>query len=106
MKLSNLLSIAITSLALAVPLAYAQDDLSKTSGDRNEVGDFSPPADENGVVHNPGSRQDFDRLDAHKHGYLTLDDVKGDLWLSRNFGRCNVSHTGHMTWDEFSGCSS
>jgi hypothetical protein len=106
MKLPNLLSIAIAGWALAAPLSYAQDDLSKTAGDRNEVGDFAPPADENGVTHLPGSRQDFDRLDARKHGYLTVDDVKGDLWLTRNFSRCNVSHTGRMTWDEFSGCSS
>jgi hypothetical protein len=104
MKLSNILSVAITGLALAAPLAYAQDDLSKTSGDRNEVGDFAPPADENGVMHQPGSRQDFDRLDTRKRGFLTADDVKSDLWLSRNFSRCNVSHTGQMTWDEFSGC--
>lgn len=106
MKLPNLMSIAIASLALAAPLSYAQNDLSKTSGDRNEVGDFAPPADENGVAHAPGTRQDFDRLDSRKRGYLTQDDVKSDNWLTRNFSRCNTSHTGHLTWDEFSGCSS
>jgi hypothetical protein len=104
MKLSIFLSVAITGLTLAAPLSYAQDDLSKTSGDRNEVGDFAPPPDQNGVSHPAGSRQDFDRMDTRKRGYLTEDDVKSDIWLSRNFNRCNMSHTGRMTWDEFSGC--
>jgi hypothetical protein len=106
MKLLNLLSLVVIGCALAAPASYAQDDLSKTSGDRNEVGDFAPPADENGVVHMPGSREDFDRLDSRKRGYLSADDVKSDAWLSRNFSRCNTSHTGRLTWDEFSGCSS
>jgi hypothetical protein len=104
MKLPNLLSISVLGLALLAPVSYAQDDLSKTAGERNEVGDFAPPADENGVTHVPGSRQDFDRLDTRKRGYLTADDVKSDIWLSRNFSRCNQSHTGRLTWDEFSGC--
>jgi hypothetical protein len=43
-------------------------------------------------------------MDTRKRGYLTEDDVKSDIWLSRNFNRCNMSHTGRMTWDEFSGC--
>lgn len=99
-------ALAAASLALAAPLSYAADDLSRTAGDRNEVGDFAPPADENGVSHAPGSRQDFDRLDSRKRGYLTAEDVRNDLWLSRNFTRCNQSHTGRMTWDEFSACGS
>lgn len=99
-------SVAFAAMVLAAPLSYAQNDLSRTSGDRNEVGDFAPPADENGVAHTPGSRQDFDRLDARKRGYLTADDVQTDLWLRRNFSRCNLSHTGRMTWDEFSACGS
>jgi hypothetical protein len=106
MKLHHLLSISVLGLTLLAPVSYAQDDLSKTAGDRNEVGDFAPPADENGVAHMPGSREDFDRLDTRKRGYLTAEDVRSDGWLTRNFGRCNLSHTGRMTWDEFSGCGS
>jgi len=45
MKLLNvkLMSFAIAGLALAAPLTYAADDLSKTSGDRNEVGTSHRP---------------------------------------------------------------
>jgi hypothetical protein len=104
MKLTYLPSIVIAGLVLVAPQSFAQE-LSQASGDRNEVGDFSPPANANGVTRPPGSHQDFNRLDTHKRGYLSADDVKGDIWLSRNFSRCNLGHDGHLTWPEFSACS-
>jgi hypothetical protein len=48
--------------------------------------------------------RDFDALDSSRHGYLTPEDVKGDVWLSSNFERCNSSHDGHMRREEFDNC--
>ncbi|MGA3158307.1 MAG: hypothetical protein ABSE43_12105 [Steroidobacteraceae bacterium] len=104
MKQLYLASILMAGLALLAPQSNAQG-LSQTSGDRNEVGDFAPPAGANGFTRLPGSHQDFDRLDTRKRGYLTAEDVRSDIWLSRNFSRCNLGHDGHLTWPEFSACS-
>jgi len=51
-----------------------------------------------------GKREDFDRMDAKNHGYLTSGDVKSDKWLKHNFARCNVKGNGRMSWDEYSNC--
>lgn len=47
---------------------------------------------------------DFDKVDTHRHGYLTSDDVKKDDYVSKNFAKCNVSHSGHMSREEYSNC--
>jgi hypothetical protein len=49
-------------------------------------------------------RPDFNTLDAKKLGYLTADDVSNQVWLSKNFARCNVSHDGHLTSQEYAKC--
>jgi hypothetical protein len=104
MKLQYLPSIAMACMVLITPRSYAQE-LSQTSGDRNEVGDFAPPANASGVSRQPGTHRDFNRLDTRKRGYLTANDVRSDIWLSRNFIRCNLGHDGHLTWPEYSACS-
>jgi hypothetical protein len=52
-----------------------------------------------------GNRPDFKTLDSNNHGYLTADDVKSHKWLSKNFSRCNLSHDGHLTQEEYSNCN-
>jgi hypothetical protein len=47
---------------------------------------------------------DFDKVDTHRHGYLTSEDLKGDDYISKNFARCNVKHDGHMSREEYTNC--
>jgi hypothetical protein len=47
---------------------------------------------------------DFDKVDTHRHGYLTSEDLKGDAYISKNFAKCNVKHDGHMSREEYSNC--
>jgi hypothetical protein len=47
---------------------------------------------------------DFDKVDTHKHGYLTSRDVKNDDYVSKNFAKCNVKHNGHMSREEYANC--
>jgi hypothetical protein len=47
---------------------------------------------------------DFLTLDPNNHGYLTLDDVKHNKWLSSNFARCDVNHDGHLSQQEYANC--
>ena len=52
----------------------------------------------------PQMRPDFDSLDSGKKGYLTAHNVKSHRWLSKNFKKCNLSHDGHLTRDEYNNC--
>jgi hypothetical protein len=52
----------------------------------------------------PHMRPDFDSLDTGKKGYLTAHNVKSHPWLSKNFKKCNLSHDGHLTRDEYTNC--
>lgn len=47
---------------------------------------------------------DFDKVDTHRHGYLTSNDIKNDDYISKNFARCNVKHDGRMSREEYSNC--
>jgi hypothetical protein len=47
---------------------------------------------------------DFNTLDTKKNGYLTVADVKGSKWLSKNFARCNSSHNGRLSAQEYANC--
>ena len=47
---------------------------------------------------------DFLTLDTNNHGYLTLDDVKHNQWLSANFARCDTNHDGHLSQQEYANC--
>jgi hypothetical protein len=47
---------------------------------------------------------DFLTLDPNNHGYLTIDDVKHNKWLSSNFARCDVNHDGHLSQQEYANC--
>jgi hypothetical protein len=47
---------------------------------------------------------DFITLDANNHGYLTLDDVRHNRWLSSNFARCDANHDGHLSQEEYANC--
>jgi hypothetical protein len=49
-------------------------------------------------------RPDFQTLDVKKLGYLTTDDVSNQVWLSKNFARCNTSHDGRLTSQEYAKC--
>lgn len=50
------------------------------------------------------THRDFDKVDSHKHGYLTAKDVKKDEYVRKNFARCNVKHDGRMSREEYSNC--
>jgi hypothetical protein len=47
---------------------------------------------------------EFLTLDTNNHGYLTLDDVRHNHWLSANFARCDVNHDGHLSQEEYANC--
>ena len=48
--------------------------------------------------------RDFDKVDTHRHGDVTSQDVKNDDYVSKNFARCNVKGDGHMTREEYNNC--
>jgi len=48
--------------------------------------------------------RDFDKVDTHRHGYVTSRDVRKDDYVSKNFARCNVKGDGHMTREEYTNC--
>jgi hypothetical protein len=46
----------------------------------------------------------FQAVDTQRHGYLTSDDIKNDDYVSKNFAKCNLTHNGHMTPEEYANC--
>ena len=65
---------------------------------------YSDDVGKNDTHHESSTHRDFDKVDTNRHGYLTSDDVKSDDWVSRNFGKCNVKHDGHMSREEYANC--
>ena len=86
MKLTQLASLTCAALLLAGAAAYSADEGKK---------DAQPEAT---------THRDFDAVDTHKHGYLTSRDVKSDDYVSRNFDKCNATHNGHMSREEYDNC--
>lgn len=86
MKSIYLAPLACAAMLFAVTNAYS-DDVAKTD------------------MHNaPAAHRDFDKVDTHRHGYVTSRDVKSDDYISKNFARCNVKGDGHMTREEYANC--
>ena len=65
---------------------------------------YSDDAGKADTQHASAEHQDFDKIDTHRHGYLTAEDLKGDDYISKNFTSCNLKHDGHMSREEYDNC--
>jgi hypothetical protein len=52
----------------------------------------------------PAVHPDFKTVDTQRHGYLTSEDVKKDEYVSKHFDKCNLTHDGHMSPEEYANC--
>lgn len=91
------------------PANKAEDPETPTAGHDDVTGKDQPSPDltkpDSTQVEKANSKHpDFLTLDPNNHGYLTLDDVKHNKWLSRNFARCDVDHDGHLSQQEYANC--
>jgi hypothetical protein len=50
------------------------------------------------------TRPDFSTLDTKNGGKLSMADVKGNEWLSKNFSKCDTDHDGTMDRAEYNAC--
>ena len=50
-------------------------------------------------------RKYFAGLDRHQKGYLNIDDVSADPFLSGNFAKCDANHDGRLTSAEYAACT-
>jgi hypothetical protein len=48
---------------------------------------------------------DFSTLDRNGTGYVTMQDVAGNEWLTRNFKSCDTDKNGQVSRSEYSACS-
>ena len=65
---------------------------------------YSADASKDDMQRAPAVHADFKTVDTQRHGYLTSDDVKNDDYVSKNFAKCNLTHDGHMTREEYASC--
>jgi hypothetical protein len=86
LKSKQLASLACAALLFACTAAYSADD-GKNDAQRETT-----------------THRDFDKVDTHRRGYLTSDDVKSDEYVRRNFAKCNARHDGHMSREEYANC--
>ncbi len=91
-----------TALIFGGAAAFAQSE-SHSTDDRSTSSSTTTTTHSN-TSRAAGTRDDFNHLDARKHGYLTSRDVKNDRWLKTNFARCNARGDGRMSWEEYSNC--
>ena len=76
-----------------------------TVGQDKSTGNNLVPANKDGSMQNTHmNRPDFKALDSTNKGYLTADDVSSHKWLSKNFARCNTTHDGHLTAEQYANC--
>jgi hypothetical protein len=97
-KGNNLVGTTPTDQTSVAPSA-GQD---KSSG--NDL--VSPNGDAAHSAMKPASsaHPDFNALDTTKTGALTVDEVKGNKWLSKNFARCDTNHDGTLSREEYVAC--
>ena len=86
MKSAQIVLLTCAILLLAGQSAYSADE-GKTDAKRETT-----------------THRDFDSVDTHKHGYLTSREVKKDVYVHKNFAKCNVKHDGHMSREEYENC--
>jgi hypothetical protein len=92
--------IALSSAAMAqgVGMPPTQTQQLNNADTQNREG-----TDANSV--HKGQHEYFKSLDGAKKGYLTLDDVSADAFLTQNYGKCDSDHDGKLTWPEFKMCT-
>ena len=86
MKSIYLAPLACAAMLFAFTSAYS-DDVGKTQ-----------------THHASAPHRNFDKMDTHRHGYVTSRDVRKDPYISKNFARCNVKGDGHMSREEYDNC--
>ena len=91
MKSAYVASLTCGALLFACAAAYSADP-------------YSTDASKDDMQRAPAVHADFKTVDTQRHGYLTSDDVKNDDYVSKNFAKCNLTHDGHMTRQEYANC--
>lgn len=91
MKSTYVASLTCSALLFACAASYSADP-------------YSADASKDDMQRAPTARPDFKTVDTQRHGYLTSDDVKKDDYVSKNFAKCNLTHNGHMTREEYANC--
>ncbi len=93
------------SLALATSLTFAQTSPPPTETQMRDNTDTQNRMANEGSDVTKRQKSYFKALDRQSRGYITVDDVSADPFLSQNFPKCDVDHDGKMTWDEYKTCT-
>jgi hypothetical protein len=75
-----------------------------TAGHDKVSGNDEISTDPNQADKTTQKHPNFGSLDQNNHGYLTMDDVKYNPWLSANFARCDTNHDGRLSQQEYANC--
>jgi hypothetical protein len=88
------------------PSVDAASSPSSAGQDKSHGNDMvSPNGTSNGGMRQAdASRPDFNTLDTKKKGSLTAADVRSNMWLSKNFSRCDTDHDGTLSRAEYDAC--
>lgn len=96
--------IAGIALALAVPAAFAQSGSAPPMSEQQQVQRTQQEL-QNRANEHATAPVSFEQLDLKKAGYLTKDDAKSDLWLSRNFRQCDTDQNDQVSRAEYKACT-
>jgi hypothetical protein len=75
-----------------------------TAGHDDVSGKDETSTDPNQASKTTDKHPNFGSLDQNNRGYLTMDDVKYNPWLSANFARCDTNHDGRLSQQEYANC--
>ena len=93
------------SLAVASTLTFAQTSPPPTATQMRDQTDTQNRMATDGSDVTKRQKSYFKALDRQSRGYVTVDDVSADPFLSQNFPKCDVDHDGKLTWDEYKTCT-
>jgi hypothetical protein len=94
-----------TSLAIATSMAFAQTSPPPTETQMRDQTDTQNRMATDGSDVTKRQKSYFKALDRQSRGYVTVDDVSADPFLSQNFPKCDVDHDGKLTWEEYKTCT-
>ena len=93
-----------TSKSPRVDAASAPPTSGQDKAHGNDMVSPNASAKDGSMKQASATRPQFSTLDTKNRGTLTAADVRNNLWLSKNFSKCDTDHDGTLDRAEYNTC--
>jgi hypothetical protein len=101
---SNGNNLDTTSKSPRVDSASSPPSAGQDKAHGNDMVSPNGTSKDSGMKQADASRADFSTLDKKNKGTVTAADVKSNVWLSKNFSKCDTDHDGTLDRAEYNAC--